>query len=206
YLPGSDHAGIIAQIVVEKELAKEADRKGLTREQFLDEMWKWMRHYQPRIYKQLRQLGCSLDWSRVHFTMDPDMQKRVRTHFIRLYKGGHLYRADRIVHWCLTDQTTYSDLESVHITRTDELYFIHYPWAETMPDGTPEVIVATTRPETMVADVAVAVNPSDERWKALIGKDVLVPLVERRVKIIGDEAVDMAFGTGALKVTPGHDA
>ncbi|HYK97047.1 MAG TPA: valine--tRNA ligase [Candidatus Acidoferrales bacterium] len=206
YLPGSDHAGIIAQIVVEKELAKEADKRALTREQFLDEMWKWMRHYQPRIYKQLRQLGCSLDWSRVHFTMDPDMQKRVRTHFIRLFKKGHLYRADRIVHWCLTDQTTYSDLESIHITRTDELYYVRYPWAEPMPKGTPDVIVATTRPETIVADTAVAVHPDDDRWKALVGKEVLVPLVERRVKIIADEAVDPAFGTGALKVTPGHDA
>jgi valyl-tRNA synthetase len=217
YLPGSDHAGIIAQIVVEKELANErhpgqekvldpTGKGGLTREQFLEQMWKWMRHYQPRIYKQLRMLGCSLDWTRVHFTMDPDMQRRVRTHFIRLFKKGHLYRADRIVHWCLTDQTTYSDLESIHITRTDELFYVRYPWADAMPAGTPPVIVATTRPETIVADTAIAVHPADDRWKALIGKEVLVPLVERRVKIIGDEAVDIAFGTGALKVTPGHDA
>ncbi|HEY6959635.1 MAG TPA: valine--tRNA ligase [Candidatus Limnocylindria bacterium] len=205
YLPGSDHAGIIAQLVVERELAKETDRRGLTREQFLDEMWKWMRFYQPRIYKQLRQLGCSLDWSRLRFTMDPDMQRRVRIHFTRLYKHGHLYRADRIVHWCLTCQTTYSDLEALHVERTDQLSYVRYPWAEPMPEGTPDVIVATTRPETIVADTAVAVHPDDERWKRFIGKDVLVPLVERRVKIIGDEAVDPAFGTGALKVTPGHD-
>ena len=216
YLPGSDHAGIIAQIVVEKELANErhpgqeqvlgpANKSGLTREQFLDEMWKWMRHYQPRIYRQLRMLGCSLDWSRVHFTMDPDMQRRVRIHFIRLYKKGHLYRADRIVHWCLTCQTTFSDLELEHETRTDQLSYVRYPWADKMPAGTPDVIIATTRPETIVADVAVAVHPEDDRWKKLIGKEVLVPMVERRVKIIADDAVDPQFGTGALKVTPGHD-
>jgi valyl-tRNA synthetase len=205
YLPGTDHAGIIAQIVVEKELAKEMDKKGLTREQLLGEMWKWMRHYQPRIYRQLRMLGCSLDWSRVHFTMDPDMQQRVRTHFIRQYKRGHLYRADRIVHWCLTCQTTYSDLELLHVERTDQLSYVRYPWADAMPAGTPDVVIATTRPETVVADTAVAVHPGDERWKAYIGREVLVPMVERRVKIIGDEAVDPRFGTGALKVTPGHD-
>ena len=205
YLPGTDHAGIIAQIVVEKELAKEMDKKGLTREQFLGEMWKWMRHYQPRIYRQLRMLGCSLDWSRVHFTMDPDMQQRVRTHFIRLYKRGRLYRADRIVHWCLTCQTTFSDLELLHVERTDQLSYVRYPWADAMPKGTPDVIIATTRPETIVADTAVAVHPDDPRWKPYIGRDVLVPLVDRRVKIIADDAVDPAFGTGALKVTPGHD-
>ncbi|MDQ2950635.1 MAG: valine--tRNA ligase [Chloroflexota bacterium] len=206
YLPGTDHAGIIAQIVVEKELAKEMDKKGgLTREQFLAEMWTWMRHYQPRIYRQLRMLGCSLDWTRVHFTMDPDMQQRVRTHFIRQYKRGHLYRADRIVHWCFTCRTTFSDLELLHVERTDQLSYVRYPWADPMPAGTPDVVVATTRPETIVADTAVAVHPEDPRWKPYIGKDVLVPLVERRVKIIGDEAVDPKFGTGALKVTPGHD-
>ncbi len=206
YLPGTDHAGIIAQLVVEKQLAKETNPKALTREQFLDEMWKYMRYYQPRIYKQLRMLGCSLDWTRVHFPMDPDMQRRVRTHFIRLYKHGHLYRDNRIVHWCLTCQTTYSDLETLHVERTDQLSYVRYPWADAMPAGTPDLVIATTRPETIVADTAIAVHPEDERWKAYIGKDVLVPLVERRVKIVGDEAVDPAFGTGALKVTPGHDA
>ena len=214
WLPGSDHAGIIAQIVVEKELAKEgAGRKnktesptlGLTRQEFLAEMWRWMEHYQPRIYKQLRMLGCSLDWTRLHFTMDPDMQRRVRIHFIRIYKKGHLYRADRIVHWCLTCQTTYSDLEAPHVVRTDQLSYVRYPWAQPMPAGTPDLVVATTRPETIVADTAIAVHPDDPRWKALIGKEVLVPIVDRKVKLIGDEAVDREFGTGALKVTPGHD-
>jgi len=165
-----------------------------------------MEHYKPRIYKQLRMLGCSLDWTRVHFTMDPDMQRRVRIHFIRLYRKGHLYRADRIVHWCLTCQTTYSDLEALHVERTDQLSFVRYPWARAMPAGTPDLVVATTRPETIVADTAVAVHPDDPRWRGLIGAEVLVPVSERRVKIIGDEAVDREFGTGALKVTPGHDA
>ncbi|HEV2250073.1 MAG TPA: valine--tRNA ligase [Candidatus Limnocylindria bacterium] len=215
WLPGSDHAGIIAQIVVEKELAKEGAGRtnasdsptlGLTRDEFLGEMWRWMDHYKPRIYKQLRMLGCSLDWTRVHFTMDPDMQRRVRIHFIRLYRKGHLYRADRIVHWCLTCQTTYSDLEALHIVRTDELSYVRYRWAEAMPAGTPDVVVATTRPETIVADTAVAVHPEDDRWKGFIGREVLVPVSERKVKIVGDAAVDRAFGTGALKVTPGHDA
>jgi len=169
-------------------------------------MWRWMEHYKPRIYKQLRMLGCSLDWTRVHFTMDPDMQRRVRIHFIRLYRKGHLYRADRIVHWCLTCQTTYSDLEALHVERTDQLSFVRYPWARAMPAGTPDLVVATTRPETIVADTAVAVHPDDPRWRGLIGAEVLVPVSERRVTIIGDEAVDREFGTGALKVTPGHDA
>jgi valyl-tRNA synthetase len=214
WLPGSDHAGIIAQIVVERELAREYGNRrtdasptlGLSREEFLAEMWRWMEHYKPRIYKQLRMLGCSLDWTRVHFTMDPDMQRRVRIHFIRMYKKGHLYRADRIVHWCLTCQTTYSDLEALHVMRTDQLSYVRYPWAQPVPPGTPDVVVATTRPETIVADTAVAVHPEDPRWSGLIGTEVLVPVSERKVKIIGDDVVDREFGTGALKVTPGHDA
>ncbi|TMC71432.1 MAG: valine--tRNA ligase, partial [Chloroflexi bacterium] len=158
WMPGTDHAGIIAQVVVEKELAKEGiTRQQLGREKFLAEMWKWMDHYRPRIERQLRMLGCSLDWSRPNFTMEPSKQRAVRAHFIRLYRKGHLYRGDRIVHWCLRDQTTYSDLEVKHITRTDTLYHVRYPWADPMPAGTPPVIVATTRPETIVADVAVAV-------------------------------------------------
>src|SRR5213594_535921 len=197
YMPGTDHAGIIAQKVVENDLA---------REKFLAEMWKWMDHYRPRIEKQLRSLGCSLDWSRRNFTMEPSKQRAVRTHFIRLFERGHLYRADRIVHWCLKDQTTYSDLESLHVERTDSLYYVRYPWAEKMPAGTPDVVVATTRPETIVADVAVAVHPSVDRWRPFVGREVLVPEVRGRVKIIADEAVDPGFGTGAVKITPGHDA
>ena len=208
WMPGTDHAGIIAQYVVEQELAKEGiTRQALGREKFLAEMWRWMDLYRPRIDKQLRMLGCSLDWSRPNFTMEPSKQRAVRVHFIRLYKKGHLYRADRIVHWCTRCQTTYSDLELEHVDRTDSLYYVRYPWAsaDKMPLGTPDVIIATTRPETIVADVAVAVHPDDARWKGLVGKDVLVPAVERRVKIIADEAVDPKFGTGALKITPGHD-
>jgi valyl-tRNA synthetase len=206
YMPGTDHAGIIAQKVVEDELGKnEIGRHDLGREKFLAEMWKWMDHYRPRIEKQLRLLGCSLDWSRRNFTMEPSKQRAVRTHFIRLYKRGHLYRADRIVHWCLRCQTTYSDLESDHVQRTDSLYYVRYPWADAKP-GDPQLIIATTRPETIVADVAVAVHPDDERWKKYVGREVLVPMIERRVEIIADAAVDPAFGTGALKITPGHDA
>ncbi len=207
YMPGTDHAGIIAQIVVEKEIAKEGvGREGLGREEFLAEMWKWMDHYRPRIEQQLRMLGCSLDWSRPNFTMEPGKQRAVRTHFIRLHRAGLLYRADRIVHWCLTCQTTYSDLEALHVERTDTLSYVKYPWADQAPAGAPDLVIATTRPETILADVAVAVHPDDERWKPYIGREVLVPVVERRVKIIADEAVDPSFGTGALKITPGHDA
>src|SRR2546425_2228069 len=209
WMPGTDHAGIIAQYVVEQELAKEGiTRAALGREKFLAEMWRWMDLYRPRIDKQLRMLGCSLDWSRPNFTMEPSKQRAVRVHFIRLYKKGHLYRADRIVHWCTRCQTTYSDLELEHVDRTDSLYYVRYPWAsaDKMPPGTPDVVIATTRPETIVADVAVAVHPDDQRWKAYVGKEVLVPAVERRVRIIADEAVDREFGTGALKITPGHDA
>ncbi len=218
WMPGTDHAGIIAQIVVEKELAKEGitRERGLTRDEFLAEMWKWMDLYRPRIEQQLRLLGCSLDWSRPNFTMEPSKQRAVRTHFIRLYKKGLLYRADRIVHWCLTCQTTYSDLEARHVERTDTLYYVRYPWAAMDSEGPqgskagtssglPDVVVATTRPETIVADVAVAAHPDDERWKPLFGREVLVPVAERRVKVIADEAVDPEFGTGALKITPGHD-
>ena len=206
YMPGTDHAGIIAQKVVEDELAKnEIGRNDLGREKFVAEMWKWMDHYRPRIEKQLRLLGCSLDWSRRNFTMEPSKQRAVRTHFIRLYKRGHLYRADRIVHWCLRCQTTYSDLEVEHVQRTDPLYFVRYPWADPKP-GDPPLVIATTRPETIVGDVAVAVHPDDDRWKKYVGREVLVPIIERRVKVIADEAVDPKFGTGALKITPGHDA
>ena len=208
YMPGNDHAGIIAQIVVERELAKEGvtKQRGLTREELLAEMWQWMDHYRPRNNAQLRLLGCSLDWSRPNFTMEPSKQRAVRTHFIRLYRRGHLYRADRIVHWCLTCQTTYSDLESKHIERTDALFHVRYPWADGAPEGAPDVVIATTRPETIVADVAIAVHPDDLRWQRLVGQEVLVPISERRIRIIADAAVDPAFGTGALKITPGHDA
>jgi valyl-tRNA synthetase len=207
YMPGTDHAGIIAQIVVERHLAREGIGKdGLGREEFLAEMWKWMGHYRPRIEQQLRMLGCSLDWSRPNFTMEPSKQRAVRTHFIRLYKAGLLYRADRIVHWCLTCQTTFSDLELLHVERIDTLSYVKYPWADGAADGAPDLIIATTRPETILADVAVAVHPDDARWKPYIGREVLVPVVERRVKVIADEAVDPSFGTGALKITPGHDA
>ncbi len=204
FLPGSDHAGIAAHVVVERELEKEGlDRFKLGREKFVLEMWKWMEHFQPRMYAQMRAMGWSLDWTRTAFTMDPDKQRAVRGHFIRLYREGHLYRADRIVHWCVKDQTTYSDLELEHVERTDTLWTVRYPFADGSPGG---ISIATARPETIVADVAVAVHPEDERWKPLVGAEVLVPVSERRVKIIADAAVDPTFGTGAVKITPGHDA
>ncbi len=203
FLPGSDSAGIGAHVEVEKELAKRgATPQQLGRERFLQEMWAWMEKYKPRMYAQMRAMAWSLDWTRTAFTMDPRLRRAVRTHFIRLYREGHLYRADRIVNWCVRCQTTYSDLEMEHVERQDALWTVRYPFADGAPGG---IRIATTRPETIVADVAVAVHPDDARWKNLIGREVLVPVAERRVPIIADEAVDPAFGTGAVKVTPGHD-
>src|SRR5437879_10108533 len=170
YMPGTDHAGIIAQVVVENELAKEGiTRQALGREKFVAEMWRWMDHYRPRIERQLRMLGCSLDWSRPNFTMEPSKQRAVRAHFIRLYRRGHLYRADRIVHWCLKDQTTYSDLEVEHIQRTDTHYHVRYPRAEPKLARTPDLVVATTRPDTIVAGDAAAEPPNADRARTDVG-------------------------------------
>ena len=200
--PGYDHAGIATQAVVEKELRKEGtSRQEIGREAFVERVWEWLREYGGVIMSQFRRLGCSLDYERERFTMDDAYVRAVMRFFVHLYERGWMYRANRIINWCTECQTAISDLEVEHIEVDDALTYARYPFVE--DEGS--VTVATVRPATMLADVAVAVHPDDERYRNVIGREVLVPVVERRVPIIADERVDPAFGTGALKITPAHD-
>ena len=202
YLPGTDHAGIATQVVVEQDLAKEGlTRHDLGREAFERRVWEWVERYGGRIHTQFRRLGVSCDWSRLAFTLDPGPSKAVRTTFVNLYNKGLLYRGERITNWCSRCATALSDLEVKHQDEDAALYYIRYPLA----DGHGAVTVATSRPETLLGDTAVAVNPDDERYASLIGKKVVLPVLHREIPIIADSAVDPEFGTGALKVTPGHD-
>ncbi len=200
--PGYDHAGIATQAVVEKELRKEGtSRQEIGREAFVERVWEWLREYGGVIMSQFRRLGCSLDYERERFTMDDAYVRAVMRFFVHLYERGWMYRANRIINWCTECQTAISDLEVEHIEVDDALTYARYPFVE--DEGS--VTVATVRPATMLADVALAVHPDDERYRNVIGREVLVPVVERRVPIIADERVDPAFGTGALKITPAHD-
>lgn len=202
WLPGVDHAGIATQVVVERALAKEhIDRHQLGREKFLERVWEWANKYRNKIIEEHRRLGASMDWSRLRFTMDEGPSLAVRTAFVRLYDKGLIYRGERIINWCPRCATALSDLETEHQDIQGNLYYIKYPFAE----GEGYITVATTRPETLLGDTAVAVNPDDERYKAVIGKKLVVPAVKRIIPIIGDEAIDVSFGTGAVKVTPAHD-
>ena len=202
--PGYDHAGISTQNVVEKALAREGlTRHDLGREAFVERTWEWLEQTGRRIIGQYRRLGCSLDYSRERFTMDDDYVRAVMTFFVRLWERGWIYRANRIVNWCPFHQTAISDLEVVHAEMDDTLFTIRYPFAE--GDGRDGVAVATVRPATILADVAVAVHPDDPRYHEAIGREVIVPYSELRVPVIADERIDREFGTGALKVTPGHD-
>ncbi len=202
WLPGTDHAGIATQMVVERELAREGTtRKALGREAFERRVWEWKDTYGRRIVESLRKLGSSCDWSRERFTLDPGLSAAVRSVFVRLYREGLVYRDRYIVSWCPRCQTAISDLETVHETTQGKLWTIRYPAA----DGSGALEVATTRPETMLGDTAVAVHPDDERYRGWIGRSVLLPLMERAIPVVGDAAVDPAFGTGAVKVTPAHD-
>jgi valyl-tRNA synthetase len=199
---GYDHAGISTQNAVEKQLAREGtSREELGREAFEARVWEWLREYGGRIMSQFRRMGASMDYRRERFTMDPGYVRAVLTFFVHLYRKGWIYRANRIINWCPFHQTSLSDLELVHEEVDDVLTYVRYPLA----DGPGSITVATVRPSTILADVAVAVHPDDERYRALVGREVVVPWVERRVPVIADERVDRDFGTGALKVTPGHD-
>jgi len=203
WLAGMDHAGIATQKVVERSLLEQGTTKDeLGREKFLEECWKWKNKYHDRIVEQLDSLGASLDWSRETFTLDPGVSRAVREVFVRLYNKGLIYRDRYIVNWCPSCTTAISDEEVDFVETHGKLYYIAYPFAE----GGGEIVVGTTRPETMLGDVAVAMNPADKRSKALKGKMLELPLTGRKIPIIFDEAVDPAFGTGCLKVTPGHDA
>ena len=202
--PGYDHAGISTQNVVEKELAKEGKtRHDIGREAFVELTWEWLEKTGRTIMGQYRRLGCSLDYSRERFTMDDDYVRAVMTFFVRLWGRGWIYRANRIVNWCPFHQTAISDLEVVHEEMDDTLYTIRYPFAD--GDGSDGVSVATVRPATILADVGVAVHPDDPRYREAIGREVVVPYVEQRVPVIADDRIDREFGTGALKITPGHD-
>jgi len=201
FLPGYDHAGIATQNVIEKQLAREGKtREELGRELFDARVNAWYQEVGATIINQLRLLGASMDWSRMRFTMDERYVRSVMTAFVAFYDRGWIYRAPRIVNWCPHDQTAISDLEVKWEEHHDTLYFIRYPI-----EGGGEVVIATVRPETMLADTGVAVNSNDPRYQSLIGTTAVLPLVGRKLPIVGDEAVKKDFGTGALKVTPGHD-
>ncbi|MCX5750184.1 MAG: valine--tRNA ligase, partial [Candidatus Saganbacteria bacterium] len=212
WVPGTDHAGIATQNVVERELKKQGTNKdNLGRDAFVAKVWEWKEEYGGRITQQLRRLGASCDWSRERFTMDEGLSKAVRREFVQLYNEGLVYRGKRIINWCPRCLTALSDIEVEHRNQAGKLWHIKYPLDKSeilnpkSEQGIDYIIVATTRPETMLGDTAVAVNPSDERYKHLIGKMLVLPLVGRKIPIIKDDFVDPAFGTGAVKVTPAHD-
>jgi valyl-tRNA synthetase len=202
WLPGVDHAGIAGQGVVEQTLAtKGLSRHDLGREGFLQEMWHWVDKHRQIIAQQHHRLGASCDWGREQFTLDPRPSYAVRTTFVRLYRKGLIYRGERIINWCPRCATALSELEVEHDEVQGHLYYIRYPWVK----GDGGITVATTRPETLLGDTAVAVNPHDERCRGFIGEKVLLPAVRRAIPIVADDVVDPRFGTGAVKVTPGHD-
>ena len=202
WLPGTDHAGIATQNVVEKRLAEQGkSRHDLGREAFVAEVWKWKEVYHGRITQQMKRLGDSVDWSRERFTMDEGLSRAVREVFVRLYQKGLIYRGNRIINWCPRCRTALSDEEVNHIDTDGKLYVIQYP----VKDSKRKLTVATTRPETMLGDVAVAVHPKDKRYAPLHGKTAILPFLRREMPIIQDDSVDPKFGTGAVKITPAHD-
>jgi len=201
WVPGTDHAGIATQNVVEKKLKKEGkSRFDLGKEKFIEEVWAWKTQYGNTILSQLKRLGASCDWSRTRFTMDEGYVKAVEQAFMHYYKKGWIYRGKRVVNWCPRCGTSLSDLELEYKEEPGNLWYIKYPL-----DKENYITVATTRPETMLGDTAVAVNPNDKRYEALVGKKVTLPLVNKEIPIVADRLVDQEFGTGAVKVTPAHD-
>ncbi|MBI3557414.1 MAG: valine--tRNA ligase [Deltaproteobacteria bacterium] len=202
WLPGTDHAGIATQMVVERELAKEGlKRQAMGRDAFLKRVWEWKEKSGDMIVEQMKKLGGSPDWDRLQFTMDPHLSKAVRHVFVTLFEQGLIYRGTRIINWCTRCQTALSDLEVKPTERKGHFYHLKYE----RTDGGAPLVIATTRPETLLGDTAVAVHPDDERYKGLVGKKVKLPLMNREIPVIADSYVDKEFGSGALKVTPGHD-
>jgi valyl-tRNA synthetase len=204
WVPGTDHAGIATQAVVEKKLfaEKKLKRQDMGREAFLGEVWKWKEEHGSKILEQLARLGSSCDWSRTRFTLEEGMSRAVRESFVRLFEKGLVYRGARLVNWDCVLETAVSDDEIEMVERKDKLYFIQYAI-----EGQPErfLTVATTRPETMFGDTGIAVNGDDERYRDLVGKKALIPFIGRAIPILADETVEAKFGTGAVKITPGHD-
>ena len=204
--PGTDHAGIATQIVVERQLdAQGVSRHDLGREKFLEKVWEWKKYSGDTITRQMRRLGTSPDWSRERFTMDAGLSKIVTETFVRLHREGLIYRGKRLVNWDPKLLTAVSDLEVVNEEEDGFLWHIRYPLADANGKDAGSLTVATTRPETMLGDVAVMVHPEDERYAHLVGKHVVLPLCEREIPIIADSYVDKEFGTGVVKVTPAHD-
>ncbi|NLM44244.1 MAG: valine--tRNA ligase [Clostridiales bacterium] len=202
WLPGTDHASIATEARIVEALAKDGKTKyDLGREGFLEKAWEWKREYGGRIINQLKKLGCSCDWTRERFTLDEGCSKAVTKVFISLYEKGLIYRGERIINWCPSCKTSISDIETIYDDEKGHFWHIKYP----VKDSDDYIEIATTRPETMLGDTAVAVHPEDERYKNLIGKTVILPLMNREIPIIADEYVDMEFGTGAVKITPAHD-
>src|SRR5437016_10129452 len=203
WLPGTDHAGIATQMIVERELQKEGiSRFDIGREKFVEKVWEWKESYGNQIIDQLKRLGCSADWTRTRFTLDEDLSRAVRYVFVKLYEDGLIYRDIAMVNWCPFCRTAISDIEVEYRERNGKLYHIDYPIEGT----TRRLTVATTRPETMLGDVALAVHPDDRRYNDFIGKTVLLPVANRLIPIIADAIlVDPEFGTGVVKVTPSHD-
>jgi valyl-tRNA synthetase len=209
WVPGEDHAGIATQAVVERQVVREgSDRHTMGRERFVERVWEWVRQYKHRIQDQHRRLGASCDWERERFTLDDGLSSAVREVFVRLYEEGLIYRGERIINWCPKDTSSISDLEVEVEDTPGALYYVRYP-LEPLPgevgSATRYITVATTRPETILGDSGVAVNPADERYRDLVGRFVILPIMGRRIPIIADAAVEKDFGTGAVKMTPAHD-
>src|SRR3989339_1278741 len=201
WIPGTDHAGIATQNVVEKDLKKQGiSRHDLGKEKFLEKVWEWKEKYGNIILDQLKKIGSSCDWSRTRFTMDEKYSEAVKAAFLHYHKKGWIYQGERVINWCPRCQTSLSDLEIEYLEQQSKLYFIKYP----VKNGKNFITVATTRPETMLGDTAVAVNPKDERYKNLIGQKLILPIQNREITVIADDSVDKEFGTGAVKVTPAH--
>lgn len=202
WLPGQDHASIATEVRVEHQLLKEGlNKKEMGREAFLQRVWEWTDEYRNKIRHQIKKLGCSADWSREVFTMDDNVSEAVKTVFVKLYNENLIYRGNRITHWCPNCMTAISDAEIEYEEQEGYFWNIKYP----VKDSNDFLEIATTRPETLLGDTAVAVNPKDKRYTALIGKKLILPLVNREIPIISDDYVDLEFGTGAVKITPSHD-
>ena len=202
WIPGTDHASISTEVKVTNQLKEEGiDKQELGREGFLKRAWQWKEEYGGAIINQLKKLGCSCDWDRERFTMDEGCSEAVLEVFIRLYEKGYIYKGSRIINWCPVCKTSISDAEVEHEEQAGHFWHINYPIA----DGSGYVEIATTRPETMLGDTAVAVNPEDERYQHLIGKMLKLPLTDREIPVVSDPYVDKEFGTGCVKITPAHD-